>query len=107
MIEDTLEKIKGRLGHVAPEQREALMALLSDLKEEVDQLAQTREESARSVAGFADVSAHEATRPDRNASLADLSLQGLSSSVQDLESSHPRLVRLVNAVCDALSNIGV
>jgi hypothetical protein len=107
MIEETLKKIEGRLGRVAPEQRAALVSLFGELKTEIDDLAQTEEERARSVAGFADISAHEATRTDPNPGLADLSLKGLASSVQDLETSHPRLVQLVNSVCDALSNIGV
>jgi len=36
-----------------------------------------------------------------------LSLEGLSSSVGELEKSHPRLVQIVNAISNTLSNLGI
>ena len=39
--------------------------------------------------------------------LLKLSLQGLSSSVEGFEGSHPNLVEIVNSICLALSNIGI
>jgi len=34
-------------------------------------------------------------------------LQGLSTSAKGFESSHPKLVGIVNSICNTLSNIGI
>jgi hypothetical protein len=39
--------------------------------------------------------------------LLKLSLEGLNSSVQEFEESHPRLVQIVGAVTNTLSNLGI
>jgi hypothetical protein len=39
--------------------------------------------------------------------LLKLSLEGLRSSAGGFEGSHPRLVRIVNAVSNTLSNLGI
>jgi len=36
-----------------------------------------------------------------------LSLEGLSSSVEGFEKSHPKLVQIVNAISNTLSNLGI
>jgi hypothetical protein len=36
-----------------------------------------------------------------------LSLAGLSSSVEEFEQSHPRLVQIANAISNALANLGI
>ena len=48
-----------------------------------------------------------ARRAEPNPALVQLSLKGLSSSVQGFEGSHPRLVQLVNSLCTTLSNLGI
>jgi hypothetical protein len=37
----------------------------------------------------------------------ELSLKGLSSSVEGFEKSHPQLVQVVNRICTTLSNLGI
>jgi hypothetical protein len=37
----------------------------------------------------------------------ELSLQGLGSSVEEFERSHPKLVQIVNAISQSLSNLGI
>jgi hypothetical protein len=110
MIQETIARIEARLratkGVQDPSRAEVLQ-LLATLKAEIEELENTHEEHARSIAGFAQVSAHEATRPDRKPRLLDLSLQGLRSSVEGFETSHPRLVQAVNAICNALANLGI
>ncbi len=109
MIEDTISKIETRLQSEAlhPERRRELLDLLSTLKAEVAALARTHSEEAESIAGFAEISAHEATRSEKNPQLLDLSLRGLNSSVEGFEHSHPRLVQIVNAISNTLSNLGI
>jgi hypothetical protein len=73
----------------------------------VANLSKTHEEQAQSIAGFAEISTHEAIRSEQNPRLLKLSLEGLSSSVDELEKSHPRLVQIVNAISHTLSNLGI
>lgn len=110
MINDTLSKIEARLQHsdaIAPERRQELLQLIATLKAEVDELSKTHGEQAQSIAGFAEVSTHEATRSEQNPELLDLSLKGLAGSVQGFEESHPRLVQIVNSISTTLSNLGI
>jgi hypothetical protein len=110
MIEDTIGKIEAQVRGseaIKPERREELLDLLSTLKSEVARLSETHDEQARSIAGFAQLSAHEATRTEQNPQLLKLSLEGLSSSVAELENSHPRLVQIVNSISQMLSNLGI
>jgi hypothetical protein len=77
------------------------------LKTEVSKLAKTDAEDAQSITGFTVVSIHEAIREEKNPHLLKLSLRGLSTSVKRYENSHPKLVGIVNSICNTLSNIGI
>lgn len=110
MIRDTIGKIEERLrdsGSLSDENRRELLKLLGTLKAEVSQLSENDAEKAQSIAGFTAVSAHEATREERNPELVELSLKGLSRSVEGFEESHPKLVQAVNSICTTLSNLGI
>jgi archaellum component FlaC len=110
MIDDTIGKIEARIqgaDAVKDERKREVLELLATLKSEVAELSKTHEEQAQSIAGFTQVSAHEATREPPNPELLDLSLQGLRSSVEGFEKSHPRLVQIVNAISNTLSNLGI
>lgn len=110
MIEDTIGKIESRIQSaeaIKEERRHELLQLLGTLKSEVAELSKTHGEHAQSIAGFAEVSTHEATRTEQDPQLLKLSLQGLGSSVQGFERSHPRLVQIVNAISNTLSNLGI
>ena len=110
MIEDTLAKIEARLGKtdmLTKEQRAELLGLLSTLKIEIGEFSKTHSEQAQSITAFTQASTHEATRLERDPRLLRLSLEGLSASVQGFETSHPKLVEIVNAISLMLSNSGV
>jgi chromosome segregation ATPase len=110
MIEDTIGKIEAKIQSaeaVNDDRKRELLQLLGTLKSEVADLSTTNREQAQSIAGFAEVSTHEATRVERNPALLRLSVQGLRSSVDELEESHPRLVQIVNAISNTLSNLGI
>lgn len=110
MLNDTISKIEAKLQNsnsIRGEQRTELLNLLSTLKGEIASLSRTHDEQAQSIAGFAELSAHEATREEKNPELLKLSVQGLSSSVEGFENSHPQLVGLVNRICTTLSNMGI
>ena len=110
MIRDTISEIEARLQNsssLSPETRRELTDLLARLKSEVTELARTDADQAASIAGFAQTSAHEATRSEKNEQLLKLSLNGLSASVEGFEQSHPDLVQIVNRICTTLSNLGI
>jgi hypothetical protein len=110
MIEDTIGKIEARIegtDAIKEERRRELLQLLGTLKSEVAALSKTHGDQAQSIAGFTEVSAHEATRAEQNPELLKLSLDGLGSSVRGFEESHPRLVQIVNAISNTLANLGI
>ncbi len=110
MIQQQIEQIQAKLENasgLSPESRSDLLNLLADLKAQVEMLSQTNEESARSVTTFAHASAHEATRPDKNPQELESALEGLTTSVVGLESSHPKLAEVVNRIAVVLSNMGI
>ncbi len=110
MIEDTIVKIESRIQNsdaINEDRRQELLELLNTLKSEVAKLSTTHGEQAESIAGFTEISTHEATRAQQDPKLLRLSLQGLSSSVAGFEESHPKLVQIVNTISSTLSNLGI
>jgi hypothetical protein len=109
MIEDTLAKIEARLQStdaLSDGKRRELQELVATLKAEVANLSQTHAEQAESIAGFTELSTREATRDQQNPQLLKLSLTGMTSSVEEFEKSHPKLVKIVNAISTTLANLG-
>jgi hypothetical protein len=110
MIEETIGKIETRIQGaetIREDRRRELLQLLGTLKTEVAELSKTHNEQAQSIAGFAEVSAHEATRAEPDPELLKLSLEGLGVSVSGFERSHPRLIQIVSAITNTLSNLGI
>ena len=110
MIRKTMEQLELRLkkdSSLDEAKKAELLDLLSTLKTEVSELSKTHSEETQSIAGFAAVSIHEAMREAKNPQLLKLSLDGFSTSVKGFESSHPKLVGIVNAICVTLSNLGI
>jgi hypothetical protein len=110
MIQGTIAEIEKKIQKADAldnSSRKELLSLVSALKTEVTDLSATHREQAESIAGFAALSAHEATRDTKDPRLLTLALDGLSSSVKGFEVTHPRLVQAVNSICDTLSNMGI
>ncbi|MBI4659137.1 MAG: DUF4404 family protein [Verrucomicrobia bacterium] len=110
MIRNTIGEIEARLRQtdsIKEANKAELLGLLSTLKSEIEELSKTHGEQAQSIAGFTNVSAHEATREEKDPRLVKLALDGLSASVAEFENSHPKLVEIVNRICLTLSNIGI
>ena len=108
MIDDTLAKLEARLrdsDNLSDENRQALEALVKELKSEIDTLEDR--DSADSIAGFSEGGAREALRRETDPDLLDLNLQGLQRSARSFEASHPKLVSVVNSLCQQLSNLGI
>lgn len=109
MIKATIESIenKVRKADIRKEDKVELLDLLSTLEAEMLDLSRTHPEEAESIAGFTQLSAHEATRGERNEELVRLSTKGMISSIEGFESTHEELVRIVNSIAYILSNMGL
>ena len=110
MIKETITQIEARVKEsesLNDAKKKELLDLLSSLKNEVSELAKTHAEETRSIAGFTEISIHEAMREEKNPQLLKLSLEGLSKSVEGFEGSHPKLVAAVNRICLTLANLGI
>jgi predicted transcriptional regulator len=110
MIENTIGEIEAKIratGSVGAAQKQELLALLATLKTEVADLSRTHQEQADSIAEFARLSARESTRANPDPKLKELSLQGLNSSTEGFQQSHPRLVQIVNNITKTLSDLGI
>jgi len=110
MIRDTIAGIENRIKKadaISEDKKKELLELLSVLSAEIVELSRTQREHAESIKGFTELSAHEATRESGNPELLKIALDGLSSSVNGFEVSHPKLVDIVNSTCIMLANIGI
>ena len=110
MIDKTIGEIEAKIStteSVSADHKQELLKLLGTLKTEVAELSKTHSEQADSIAGFASLSAHEATRTQQNPQLRELSLQGFRSSAGGFEQSHPHLVQIVNRITKTLSDLGI
>jgi putative cell wall-binding protein len=110
MIQNDLDKIEEKLKRsamVKDSDKAELLTILTTLRKEIADLSQTHYEHAESIVGFAKLSTHEATRREKSPALFNLSIEGLASSVQGFEISHPRLVAIMNTFCTMLSNLGI
>ena len=110
MIEETLSKIENRLkncGNIQDAQRTELLGLMGELRSEVLGLSEADPDHARSIASYAELSTHEATRGELKPVLLEHALGGLSKSVLGFESAHPKLTEVVNRISVLLSNMGV
>lgn len=110
MNESSLNEIEAKIrsaDNISEDRKRELLQLLGTLKSEIGKLSKTHDEQAQSIAGFAELSAHEATRQQQNPQSLRHSLEGLRSSVEGFEKSHPQLVRIVNSISNTLSNLGI
>lgn len=110
MVNETIANIEARIrrtGTMREEEKTELIELLTELRSEVTELSQTHKEQAESIARFTDVSAHEATRKEKDERLLSLSVDGMVSSVEGFENSHPRLVQVVNRISVVLAGMGI
>lgn len=110
MTLETINQIRSKIeksDSIKRENKQELLELVSVLQSEIEHLASTDSDHAESILGLTRAATHEATRKEKKPELYRLSLDGLSSSVRGFETSHPRLVEIVNSISTALSNLGI
>jgi len=110
MLIKTITDIEAKIektGSMKEDDKSDLLNLLAILKSEIAELSKTHTEQAQSITNFAQISTHEATREQKNTNLMEVSLTGLTSSVDEFESTHPKLVETVNRISQILANMGI
>ena len=110
MLMKTITDIEAKIENTClmkEEDKTDLLNLISTLKSEISELSKTHAEQAQSITNFAQVSTHEATREQKNTNLMEVSLTGLTSSVDEFENTHPKLVETVNRISKILANMGI
>ena len=103
IIQSTIETAR----NIPSDTKTELLKLVAGLKSEIETLSETHHEEASSITRFADASAHEASRAQKNPQLAETALHGLRLSIQGFEDSHPVLAGMVSRFTTALSNMGI
>ena len=103
IVESTIETAR----NIPSETKAELLKQVAGLKAEIKALSETHPEEALSISRFADASAHESSRSQKNEQLTKTALHGLHLSIQGFEESHPRLVETVNRFATTLANIGL
>ena len=103
IIQSTIETAR----NIPSDTKAELLKLVAGLKSAIRTLSETHHEEASSITRFAEASAHEASRSQKNPQLAETALHGLRLSIQGFEDSHPALVGMVNRFATALSNMGL
>jgi Mg2+ and Co2+ transporter CorA len=109
MINSTISEIEERIRHgatLSAGQKRELLELLGLLKSEVAELSKTHGAQAGAIAGLARTSAEVATR-EPNPERLERTLGELSAAVGEFETSHPKLVQVVNRIATTLSNLGI
>lgn len=110
MIDSIMKRIETLLessDQMDEAKRKELQELLGTLKDEMKDLAESHQEEAESIAGFTGLTTQQAVRKSPDPRLVSLSSQGLMTSVEGFEASHPRLVSAVNALCTFFANLGI
>jgi hypothetical protein len=110
MIDKTIshiEKIIRKSSTLNKKQKKDFLHQIGMLKKEIVALSKTNPEHAQSIAGFTQVSMHEAIRGEKNAELTRLSFNGLRESVRKFNLSHPQLVAVIDKIMDMFAAIGI
>jgi len=109
---DTLDRALDRLDRAErldEAERAELRALLARLRDELHAVEgdAATADHARTLAGFTELSAHEATQAQRDETVLRIATDGMRASVERFEQRHPELVDLINQIATALSRMGI
>ncbi len=82
MLKDTLVQFEKSIYKIEDKEKKNLLKLLDQLKKEVNEISETHKQ-------------------------LEVSLEGLSTSLQDFEATHPKLATTVSELCNLLARIGI
>ena len=101
MIEDKLKNIEERIRqseNMNSENKDAVLDLLAELKEEISVSNESVEEGVKQ--GISDMD-HE------DEGIIKSAFNEINNTISEFEESHPKLVQIVNSICTQLSNSGL
>ena len=109
MALDTLDRIRQRIDQapsISEDDRRELSMLIEELRVEFGYLPEDHSEDARSLAGFAELSAFEVTRAATSPDLVEAGLAGVRGVIEQLQERHPRLAEVANNFAQAIGRMG-
>lgn len=109
MALDTLDRIRLRLDHapsISEDDKRELSTLIEELRAEIEDLPECHHEDARSLVGFAELSAFEVTRVTTSPDLLEAGLAGVRSVIEKVQERHPRLAEVANNLAMAIGRMG-
>ncbi|MEO7932241.1 MAG: DUF4404 family protein [Chthoniobacterales bacterium] len=110
MIKDQIAAIQSKLQsaeNIPSDTKAELAQLLAELEAEVSLLSQTHDEQALRIARSTDATAEEVTRSENQPEVVEAALDELRASVQEFETSHPKMTSIVGRLATTLSNMGI
>lgn len=110
MIEETIRQLKEKLQSsrsLDDKGKFEVLQLLDDLKQEVEELSDTHLDDAQNIATHTKDTTNELLATPCDPQKLEHSLLGLSSSIEEFEGTHPKLISTVNAFCTRLSSLGL
>jgi hypothetical protein len=110
MIDETIKRIENTVENnenLSEGRKNELLALISNLKEEIVTLDESHRDEAGSIVRYAESSIREAVKTTPDSELLDHTLKGLTLSVRRFEITHPKLIGLINNIGQTLRNIGI
>ena len=111
MIENTIGEIEAKIhgaDSISDERKRELLQLLGTLEIRSRHACQNARRTGQQHRRFrADLRARGHARKTKSRVAANIPSQGLRSSVDGFEQSHPKLVQIVNSISNTLSNLGI
>jgi hypothetical protein len=102
-----IENIVQEAPSLPAEKRDELLALVAALRKEIDTVAPDRAQAAHEIAVETHALAEKSLAPGAARQAGIQPMRALTHSLNQFEDSHPRLVQVTNAICTALSNLGI
>lgn|GEM_PF-4260204 len=109
MALETLERMKKRIAQsdgIAGDDKAALADLLAELEAEIEHLPEDHHDHMKTVAGFAELSALEASKTDTDEDLLHHALDGMRKAAERFGENHPKVVRVVSDVAKTVGRMG-
>lgn len=102
-----LTRLMERAENLEGSVRDELLAATRDMAHALEPVYESGPEQARSVAQFAEVAGHEATKASPDPGLLDVALQGLNRAALPVEEREPGLAEIVGRFAQMLANLGI
>ena len=110
MYKETLQKLQVSLKNntnINADKKKEMLSLIDNLEIEIKEVSKDNRDKASSIAKYTDISTHEATKSNIDIKLLEHSIDGLKSTIEDIEVSYPKLTEIVNSIAILLSNMGI